>query len=127
MKKIFNFNTIALFAFAILLLAIGTDSAFAAEAKDVAGRAKGQIEAFVELLGAAAYILGVGFGIRTAMKLKEYNDSKGQVPLSAPMWNGIVAALLIALPSLMSTLSDSLWGQGAAKTDITGNNMKTIN
>ena len=124
MKK--AFNLLGFFAFTMLLMMLGTDFAFAGEAKDVAAKANEQIEAFVELLGAFAYIGGIGFGIRTAMKLKEYNDAKGQVSLSQPLWNGVVAALLIALPSLMNTLAASLWGAEGTKVDVKGSNMKSL-
>ena len=79
-----------------------------------------------DLLSAVSYIGGVGFGIKAALKLKEHNESKGQTPLSQPITMGIVAALLIALPTFLKTATDTLFGGSSQKTTADGGQMRSI-
>lgn len=73
------------------------------------------IQGVPQLLGYVAYIVGVVFGIRGALKLKEWNETKGQVPLSTPIISLVIAALCIALPTLLSSGAETVFGSGSKK------------
>lgn len=62
-----------------------------------------QTGAVMNMLGGMSYIFGIVFGIKGAMKLKDYNESKGQqVKLAVPIVMLIAAACFLALPSYMN-------------------------
>ena len=76
-----------------------------AEAQTVATVANtilGQIKSIPQTIGAISYVCGVFFGVMSAIKLKEHNESKGQVKLTAPIIYIIVSVLLLALPTFMN-------------------------
>lgn len=79
-----------------------------------------QMSGIADVLSSISYLAGIGFGIKAALKLKEHNESKGQVAISAPITMAIVAGLLIALPSLLSMSSEAIFGTGNKKTGLTG-------
>lgn len=79
-----------------------------------------QMGGIADLLSSLSYLAGIGFGIKAALKLKEHNESKGQVSISAPITMAVVAALLIALPSLLSMSAEAIFGTGNTKTGLTG-------
>lgn len=86
-----------------------------------------QMGGVADLLSALAYLSGIGFGIKAALKLKEHNESKGQVAISAPITMAIVAGLLISLPSLLNISSEAIFGTGNKKTSLTtGGNIRTL-
>ena len=88
---------------------------------------KNQLPGVSDVLSAVAYVAGIGFGIKAALKLKEHNESKGQVPLSAPITLFIVAGLLLALPTMLSVATESVFGGGNTKTTLQGTSTRTIN
>lgn len=111
-KKILNKVGLGSLLFAAttgVALAAGT----ASDAGQIAQRVSDQMDEMSSLLSGIAYIAGIGFGIKGALKLKEHNESKGQVPLSTPIFLFIVAAILVALPSLLTTSATTIWGDGA--------------
>jgi hypothetical protein len=85
-----------------------------------------QFEGLVNVLSGVAYIGGVGFGIKAALKFKEHNETKGQVPLSQPIVMALVAALLIGLPSFIGVVRDSTLGSSAQQSSIQGGAIDTI-
>lgn len=85
-----------------------------------------QFEGLVNVLSGVAYIGGVGFGIKAALKFKEHNETKGQVPLSQPIVMALVAALLIGLPSFIGVIRDSTLGSSAQQSSIQGGAIDTI-
>ncbi len=68
----------------------------------------GQINSFKELLKSLSVVAGLGFGIGGLVKFKAHKDNPNQVPLSAPIVLLVVAAGLLALPSLLSMGATSL-------------------
>lgn len=86
----------------------------------ITGNLLGQFPGVADVMSSLAYIGGIGFGIKAALKLKEYNEAKGQLPISGPITMAIVAALLIALPSLLTTSTQTVFGTGSQKTGLTG-------
>lgn len=93
----------------------------------VTGVVKSQLPGVAEVLSALAYVSGIGFGIKAVLKIKEHNESKGQVPLSQPITLAIVAGLLLALPSFLETAKSGVFGSGAKGTTLDGANIRSIN
>ncbi len=93
----------------------------------VTGVVKSQLPGVAEVLSALAYVSGIGFGIKAVLKIKEHNESKGQVPLSQPITLAIVAGLLLALPSFLETAKSGVFGTGSKGTTLDGANIRSIN
>ena len=111
---------------ALMLVAI--DPAMAAEGLDrITTPVKTQLPVVADVLAIIAYIAGVGFGIKAALKLKESNESKGQVPLSQPITLAIVAGMLLALPTMLSVATESVFGSAKVTTKSDGSGMRSIN
>ncbi len=120
-------KTLGLLGLGVALTALAVDPAMAQTGLNkVTGELKGQMGGVADLLSAVSYIGGVGFGIKAALKLKEHNESKGQTPLSQPITMGIVAALLIALPTFLKTATETLFGGSSQKTTADGGQMRSI-
>ena len=112
---------------ALMLVAI--DPALAQGLNRITTPVKDQLPVIADVLAIIAYIAGVGFGIKAALKLKESNENKGQTPLSQPITLGIVAGLLLALPTMLSVATQTVFGAigTTQKVDADGNNLRTIN
>lgn len=86
----------------ILLLVLSSQALAASQAQTIADIANGLIPQLSEvggLLEALCYIFGVALGIKGILKLKEYNETKGQqIGISSPLWILFAAALFLALP-----------------------------
>lgn len=79
---------------------------------DVAEHVTGSMKGLQKLLGAAAYIAGLGFGIAGVMKFKAHKDNPTQVPLSQPITLILIAAGLVFLPSLITTAGSTIFADG---------------
>ena len=110
---------------ALMLVAI--DPAFAQGLNRITTPVKAQLPVIADVLAIIAYIAGVGFGIKAALKLKESNESKGQVPLSQPITLAIVAGVLLALPTMLSVATESVFGAGNEKVKADGSGLRSIN
>ena len=62
-----------------------------------------QIKNVIPVVYILSYIAGLVFGIKGALKLKESNESKGQVKLSSAIIYFIAAAMFLGLPTLVNT------------------------
>lgn len=102
------------------------DVANAQNLSSVTTNLKGQLPGIADILSIVAYLGGIGFGIKAALKLKEHNESKGQVPISQPITMAVVAALLLALPSLLTTSKGTIFGSGTQHTTLDGASMRSI-
>lgn len=121
-------KTLGLLGLGVALTALAVDPAMAQTGLNkVTTELRGQMGGVADLLSAVSYIGGVGFGIKAALKLKEHNETKGQTPLSQPITMGIVAALLIALPTFLKTATETLFGGSSQKTTADGGQMRSIN
>ena len=110
------------------LMLVAVEPAMAQAGLDrITSPVKAQLPAVADVLSIIAYIAGIGFGIKAALKLKESNESKGQVPLSQPITLAIVAGVLLALPTLLSVASESVFGAGNTKVNAQGSGMRSIN
>lgn len=57
----------------------------------------------ITILSSICYISGTGYGLQAALKMKVYNENPKKIRLSVPITFAIVAGLLIALPTFLST------------------------
>ena len=111
---------------ALVLVAIDPAMAAGEGLTKITDTVKDQLPEVVDVLAIVAYIAGVGFGIKAALKLKESNETKGQVPLSQPITLVIVAGVLLALPTMLKVATESVFGSNK-KTEMTGTGLRTIN
>lgn len=59
-----------------------------------------EIKGLPNLMESLSYLFGVFFGFKTALKLKEFNESKGQkTSLSSVLWCFFACACFMALPT----------------------------
>ncbi len=72
------------------------------------------------LITGGAYLLGVAFGVKAALKLKEHNESEGRTKLSTPLTLGVVSALLLALPTFLKSGVETTLGSGATMGSLSG-------
>jgi intracellular multiplication protein IcmD len=124
MKQVF-LTTLAILASYILF----GSNAFA-QTTDLLGttdQVRNQLPGVADLISAASYLIGIGFGLKAALKLKEHNESKGQIPLSQPVTLAVVAALLLALPTLLSVSRNSVFGTGSQGSGLDGGDIRQIN
>mgnify|MGYP001485722228 CR=1 FL=1 len=124
MKKNLKYLSLAVGAAGLTLLSV--EPAMAQGLNNVTNVVKSQMPGVAEVLSAVAYVAGVGFGIKAILKLKEHNESKGQVPLSQPITLGIVAGLLLALPTFLQTAKQGVFGAGSKGTTLEGGNIRSI-
>lgn len=61
-----------------------------------------QVTGVMEALMVLSYILGIVFGIKGVLKLKEHSESKGQVKINIAFIMIIASACFISLPSLIN-------------------------
>jgi len=108
------------------LLLVASTGAMAQGINTVTNNVMGQMPGITDVLSAVAYIAGIGFGIKAALKLREHNETKGQVPISTPITLGVVAALLLALPTFLSTGKEAVFGTGSTGTNVQGGTLRTV-
>ena len=117
-KKIVK--TLSIAAVATLVMFFLTGNAFAADDTGLARistNVAAGLGSVVEVISIFSYLGGLAFGVKAALKLKEHNESKGQVPLSQPVITAVVAAFLIALPSLLNVAAETMFGSSATILD----------
>lgn len=54
-----------------------------------------------DLISTIAYIVGIAFVYKSILKLKEHNESKGQVKLTAAILYFVAGGLLLGLPTVI--------------------------
>ena len=88
----------------------------------IADNVQSTMNSVAKLLTAVSYVAGVGFALMGMLKLKAHKDQPTQVPLSQPLMLLAIAAGLVFLPSLISSLGATVWGgsEQNAKTQGTG-------
>jgi intracellular multiplication protein IcmD len=95
-----------------------TGSAFAAGDSDlgaVAAKITTSFEAVGKLITAGSYLAGLGFAIGGILKFKQHKDNPTQVTIGQPIALVFVAAALLFLPSVLTTLGDTMFS-GQQKT-----------
>lgn len=107
---------------------IGLSSApsYAQGLNTVTTNLSGQMTGVVNVISAISYILGVALGVKAALKMKESNETKGQVPISNAIVLALVAGVLLALPTFLKTGKETIFGGGATSTDLSGSSLHSI-
>jgi len=68
------------------------------------------MKGFSKLIIASAYVAGMGFAIGAVMKFKAHKDNPTQIPVGTPIALLFIAAALIFLPGIFSTVGNTLFG-----------------
>lgn len=100
-----------------LFLSLDVQAQDLTSVSDTSGK---NIKALIQPMGIFFYVVAFGFAAAGLFKLKAYSETKGQVPVSQSIWLFVVAAGLVAIPTLLSISSNSLFGSGAKKTTLDG-------
>ena len=61
-----------------------------------------QVRGLESVILAICYVSGIALGIKAIFKLKEHNESKGQVKLSVAIILFVASAMLLSLPTLVN-------------------------
>ena len=91
----------------------------------VAGNITGSMQSLAKLISAMSYVLGMGFAVGAVFKFKAHKDNPTQIPVGTPIALIFIAAVLIFLPSIFDVAGSTLFGSGAQKADVAGNNSYT--
>lgn len=102
------------------------EPSLAADITSVSNTVKTQVQSVSDVIGAVSYVAGIGFAVKAALKFKEHNESKGQVPLSQPVTLAVVAAILLMLPTFMGVAANSVFGTGGTQNTIDGSAVRNI-
>ena len=87
-------------------------SGYAENIGNVAQSVTGSFQAISSLIGGAAYLAGLGFGVGALLKFKAHRDAPTQVPIGTPFTMLGIAVLLIYLPSLLTTTGSTIFSSG---------------
>ena len=117
----------------VILVASFSALAFVPEAQaggggiaDMGDRLRDQIGSLTDLIGAAAFIVGLVFGASGLMKFKQHSENPQGTPISHAMVRLLVAGALIALPSVLGTSVGTLFAGSTNMTDNQGLGLETI-
>jgi intracellular multiplication protein IcmD len=86
----------------------------------VAANALANFKPVAQLITAGAYIAGFGFGVGAVVKFKAHKDNPTQVPLSQPIALLFVAAALMFIPSVFSSVGKTLYGASGTAGGVSG-------
>lgn len=109
-----------------LIAMVYGNAAFAAggsDSKSIGGVADTVITSFgslAKLITAGSFIAGMGFMIGAVLKFKAYKDNPTQIPVGTPIALLFIAAALIFLPQIFTTVGHTLFGGNAQTGTISG-------
>ena len=95
-----------------LLLTVATVAA-ADQARDLGGLATnlaGSFPTATRLMIAGCYVSGIGFGLASVYKFKQYKDNPTQIPVGGPISLLIVSVLMIFAPGVIGPAGMTLFG-----------------
>lgn len=98
-------------------------AASAADSKSIGGVANTVIKSFgslAKLITAGAFIAGMGFMIGAVLKFKAYKDNPTQIPVGTPIALLFIAAALIFLPQIFTTVGHTLFGTSFTPGTVSG-------
>lgn len=91
---------------------------------NMASRITGTFAAIGKLITAGSYIAGLGFAVGAILKFKQHKDNPTQVQIGQPISLVLIAAALLFMPTLLSTVGGTMFGSattaGPSGTSITG-------
>ena len=114
---------------ALLSLFAFSEVSLAEDAKtlgDLATSVTGSMSALASLIGAGAYVAGLGFTLAGLVKFKAHRDNPQQVPLSAPMVLLAVAAGLVFLPSVITSTGQTIFGGDQTSGGVSGAGLSAL-
>jgi intracellular multiplication protein IcmD len=76
----------------------------------------GSFESVTQLITAASYLAGLGFGIGAIIKFKAHKDQPQQVPIGQPIGLVLIASALLFFPTVMDVAGNTLFGPGTGET-----------
>ncbi|MEC8063880.1 MAG: type IV secretion protein IcmD [Pseudomonadota bacterium] len=79
-----------------------------------------------QLIGGAAYVAGLGFGMAAIFKFKQHRDNPTQVPVGTPFGMLGVAIMLIYLPSLLTNAGSTVFSSDTATYGVTGSGFANV-
>ena len=77
---------------------------------DIAKQVESQLPGVLNVIEGLAYVFGIGLSIKGVFKLKEYNESNGQIKLSQPMIIILCAIVLLTLGGTITAGRETLFG-----------------
>lgn len=96
----------------------------AADVGTISNTVRQNFGGIVDLISGGSYIIGLASGIQAALKFKAHNENPQQVKLSQPVVYLAVCGALLALPTFITTGSETLFGNGSGNTTrIDGNGL----
>jgi len=77
---------------------------------EVAQNITNGMENLVRLITAASFVMGFGFAAAAILKFKAHKDNPAQIPIGTPIALLFIAAALIYLPSLYTSIGETVFG-----------------
>ena len=113
---------------AFLTLIAGVARAQVADIGDMASSLQTQAGDIADLIGAAAFLLGICIGIVGLMKFRQHsqNPNDPSARLSTAFTLVFVGAALVAIPTTLGVGVGSLFGSGATNVSVDGS-LRSIN
>jgi intracellular multiplication protein IcmD len=100
------------------------NSVYAATSGDniasIANNVKDTFSAIAQLITAASYIAGMGFGVGAIMKFKAHKDNPTQIPVGTPIALLFIAAALLFMPTIFKVAGGTLFGSSGTVGGISG-------
>jgi intracellular multiplication protein IcmD len=119
-------NAVATVALGVLytpvVLAQGTGN-FSGSGQTLGGMSSnvtGSLENVSNLGSAVAFVAGIFFAVIGLFKFKAYKENPQQTPLGQPIMMIVLAAALLALPTVIGSGMKTLWSDGASETTVQG-------
>lgn len=97
-----------------LLLAAGTVSAAYTTLGDMADAFFNMHLNVGQLLIGLGYLSGVGFGIASVYKFKQYKDNPTQIPIGTPFALLMVSIMMVSMPGLINIVTMTIFGEQSA-------------
>ena len=112
----------------MLALLAGTAWSQVADIGDMASGLQAQAGDIADLIGAAAFIMGICLGIVGLLKFRQYsqNPNDQSARLSTAFTLVFVGAALVAIPTTLGVGIGSLFGSGATQLSVDGS-LRNIN
>lgn len=100
----------------ILCLSFSVDATAAQTIGNMASSITSTFGAIGKLITAGSYIAGLGFAVGAILKFKQHKDNPTQVQIGQPISLVLIAAALLFLPTMLSTIGSTMFGATPPKT-----------
>ncbi|GAB5389570.1 MAG: type IVB secretion system protein IcmD/DotP [Alphaproteobacteria bacterium] len=108
----------AALAITVLALTTAPDLAHAEGLGGMAETLDSQLGSIAALISAVAFVLGLGLGASGLMKFRQHSDNPNAVPISQPIVRLVIAAMLVALPSVLGVGIGTFFGDDAGTVNL---------